>query len=143
MTNLPRGIRDRNPGNVRLSQDHWLGQVFPGVDLSFCTFDTMAHGVRCTAKILLGYQALKLNTVRKIISRWAPPIENDTGAYAKAVAAAIGKDADAPIILAEPVLEQLCRAIFHHENGGDYVSADDLSAGVRMALGLSPVGAHT
>ena len=35
------------------------------------------------------------------------------------------------------MLARLCKAIFHHENGGDYVSDDDIAAGVRMALGLA------
>lgn len=134
----PRGIRNNNPGNVRRTQDHWLGQVWPGQDSAFCQFDTMAHGVRCTAKILLGYQAAKLNTVRRIINRWAPAVENDTRAYVTAVANECGVSPDSPVALEERMLTCLCGAIFHHENGGDYVKAADLSAGVRMALGLPP-----
>ena len=137
----PRGIRINNPGNVRLSQDHWVGQVYPGTDSSFCQFDTMAHGVRCAAKVLLGYQQQKMNTVRRIINRWAPPVENDTGSYVRAVAASCTVAPDNPVKLGEDMLARLCRAIFHHENGGDFVSDADLSAGVRMALG-QPVPAN-
>ena len=54
-----------------------------------------------------------------------------------AVAAACGVKPDAQVSLGEGMLTRLCRAIFHHENGGDFVSHEDLHAGVRLALGLS------
>lgn len=136
----PRGLRLNNPGNLRRSQDHWVGQVWPGMDASFCQFDTMAHGIRASARVLLGYQAAKLNTVRKIVTRWAPAVENDTRAYVTDVAMRCGVVADAPITLGQGMLTRVCRAIFHHENGSaaEAISDADMDAGVRMALGISP-----
>lgn len=131
---LPRGIRNNNPGNVRLSDDAWQGEVHPGTDKSFIQFDTMANGVRCTAKILLGYQTRGLHTVRGMVNRWAPPTENDTDAYVKAVAAECSVDPDDMIALGLTMLRLMCIAIFHHENGGDFVSGADLTAGVNAAL---------
>ena len=132
----PRGLRNNNPGNVRHSPDAWKGEVYPPLDADFMTFDSMAHGVRCTAKILLGYQTKGLKTIRAMVARWAPPSENNTLAYANHVAKLTGFGIDQPMTLGEGVLRRLCAAIFNHELGGDFVTDADLSAGVRMALGL-------
>ena len=137
MTQLPRGVRVFNPGNVVHTRVLWQGEVIPGRDARFATFRDMASGVRASAKILLAYQAHGLRTIADMIHRWAPPVENDTGAYVAAVAAACGVKANAQISLGEGMLARLCRAIFHHENGGDFVSDADLQAGVRMALGVT------
>ena len=138
MAQLPRGVRVFNPGNVVHTRVLWQGEVIPGRDARFATFLDMASGVRASAKILLAYQAHGLRTIADMIHRWAPPVENDTGAYVAAVAAACGVKANAQISLGEGMLARLCKAIFHHENGGDFVSDADLRAGVRMALGLPP-----
>ena len=130
-----RGIRNNNPGNVRLSRDHWQGQVWPGADKSFCTFDTMSNGVRCAGLIFLNYQKAGLNSTRQMIHRWAPPVENNTDAYVNDVAHSVGLGADAPVHFTTPLLVNFLRAVFRHENGpGDIVSTADLTVGVMAAL---------
>lgn len=134
MAKTPRGIRNNNPGNVRLSRDAWQGEITPGTDKSFMQFDTMANGVRCLAKILIGYQRKGLNTPREMINRWAPPTENNSDAYDDQVAKALGIDDDTPFVLSPDNLLIMTRAICKHENGGDFVSEADLKAGVNAAL---------
>ena len=88
---VPRGVRNANPGNLRaVTGVQWLGQV--GVDdVGFAVFDTPQHGIRAMAKQLLAYQQKHgLNTIAGIINRWAPSVENDTGAYVADVASAVG-----------------------------------------------------
>lgn len=47
------------------------------------------------------------NTIRKLITSWAPPSENDTAGYIDFVARALGKSADAPLSAADyPALMQ-------------------------------------
>jgi hypothetical protein len=97
-------------------------------------FDTMANGVRCTAKILTNYRTKGLVTVREMVNRWAPPVENHTAAYAEHVAERMGLEPDVPFPLTPDNLSAMCQAIFVHENGGDYVSPADLRSGVLAAL---------
>ncbi len=128
----PRGVRNFNPGNVR-SGDPWQGLV--GVDdLGFCIFIDAEHGIRAMARILQAYQSKHgLRTIRQMINRWAPSIENDTESYVSAVARACGASPDSPYTLTPSRLTDLVKAIIHHENGGNYYSDDVIRAGVDLA----------
>lgn len=76
-----RGIRNNNPGNIRKGTK-WQGLDSTKFDSAFCTFTTMAYGCRALMKTLRTYVVkYHLLTVKDIISRWAPPNENDTTAY--------------------------------------------------------------
>lgn len=80
---LPRGIRNNNPGNIRHGAN-WLGLNTNGqdIDSSFCVFTAPVYGIRALAKVLINYKRIHgLNTVRQIVSRYAPPNENQTTAY--------------------------------------------------------------
>jgi hypothetical protein len=138
---LPRGIRNNNPGNIRKSSTQWIGEV-EGTDPSFCTFKTMAYGVRAITLILLTYTRSEgLNTIEAIINRWAPPVENNTSAYVSAVANAC---CVSPLALVTPLtsvmLTDMVEAITVHENGpGKYISASAFSLGVGNALGSVPL----
>jgi len=84
----PRGIRNNNPLNIRVSKDAWLGEVpkFEKKDAVFEEFVSPLYGLRAAAKLLIKYFTVyHLETLTKIISRWAPPEENDTAAYIAAV----------------------------------------------------------
>tara|TARA_B100000963_G_C22350838_1_gene547174 strand:- start:150 stop:596 length:447 start_codon:yes stop_codon:yes gene_type:complete len=78
---LPRGIRNKNPGNIKLGTD-WDGLAAEQTDPTFCIFDEAVMGIRALHRILLTYRFKHHKaTVDEIISRWAPPSENDTSAY--------------------------------------------------------------
>lgn len=132
----PRGIRNKNPGNIERNAMRWQGMAKEQTDPRFVVFESMAHGVRAAAKVLLTYyRKHKLNTVRGIINRWAPMSENNTGAYIRAVCKAALVEPDQPLPMThEQTLRVLLRAIFHHENGGHFVSDADIAQGVKMAL---------
>lgn len=122
---LPRGIRNRNPGNIRCaSQFNWIGELkLPKsdkrYDAEFCVFEDVDYGLRALMKLLINYQQKHgLNTVRKAINRWAPPIENNTSAYVKAVAKHMDVDPDTELNFTDyTVLVPMTRAIVLHENG--------------------------
>jgi len=98
----PRGIRNNNPLNIRLSKDKWQGQRPPSNspegEKVFCQFSTMEYGWRAAFVILCKtyYVKYKLRTIRDIVSRWAPANENNTAAYIRHVSdyTGIGPDRD-------------------------------------------------
>ena len=51
-----RGLRNNNPGNIRLSRTVWQGEIRPSRDRSFCQFRTMAYGYRALIKLLQNYR---------------------------------------------------------------------------------------
>lgn len=117
-----RGIRLRNPGNLERTNTVWDGEVRPGSDERFCEFATMVMGCRALIKTLVTYHKKHhCSSVRQIITRWAPPTENDTNSYMKHVASAIKKDIDEKIPFdTDPTYYlAIARVIARHENGLD------------------------
>lgn len=132
-----RGVRNSNPGNIRKSKDQWEGAV--GDDGEFVIFNSPESGVRALAKNLQSYGRQGYDSIEKIITRWAPPEENDTAAYIAAVSSATGIPADQSVDLSNPdVLASLSEAIGFHETGSRY-DPEVYKTGVSRALGgISP-----
>lgn len=129
------GLRNNNPGNIRVDPDTtWVGQV--GSDSAgFVCFDTPEHGLRAAARVLKNYQ-LKygLANVKQIITRWAPPSENDTAAYIKDVCQRLSVEPEDWINLNDPgQLAGLLAAIIRHENGSQPYTQAQIDAGVMAA----------
>ena len=87
---MKRGIRNNNPLNIRHSADQWEGMRAEQTDPAFVQFETMAYGYRAAWKTLESYSRYfhdlpKAFNVRNIITRWAPPTENDTDNYIRTV----------------------------------------------------------
>ncbi len=81
MKSLPRGLRNNNPGNIRINSDKFQGEIQPSQDNAFKQFVSMAYGYRAMFAVLSTYHKRGLNTIEKIIGRWAPPNENHTRVY--------------------------------------------------------------
>lgn len=113
-----RGIRNNNPGNIRKGEK-WKGLSPIQNDSSFCVFKSPEYGIRALVVLLRNYyQIYELNTVAKIIKRYAPKIENDTYAYIESVSRALGVSPKREINLLNPeVMFKLIQAIIYHENG--------------------------
>lgn len=139
MSRLPRGIRNNNPGNIEYNpRNNWRGQLPHDVKVEprFSRFDTPYNGIRALARLLLNYRKLHgLRTVEGLISRWAPSNENDTKAYARAVANRMGVSIQQPLHMDQNTLEQLVTAVIHHENGQQPYSAGLIADAVREVLG--------
>lgn len=134
-----RGVRNRNPGNIDHSPaNNWKGQLKPdpAIEKRFARFDSPENGIRAMGKLLLTYQRKHgLKTVKAIINRWAPAVENDTTAYVRAVEANTGTRPGAEVDLAAPaVMLGFAKAIIHHENAGFTYPGAVLEEGVRRAL---------
>lgn len=98
---IPFGVANNNPLNIRPS-DPWegiTGEYHSPRSGNFLVFKSAPFGFRAAAVILQTYyDKYKLDTITKIISRWAPPQDsNDTVGYIKAVCAATGFGPDEPI----------------------------------------------
>jgi hypothetical protein len=132
----PRGERNNNPGNLRISNTDWQGKI-AGADSEFETFETPEHGIRAAAKNALTlYRRDGADTVTKMISQWAPATENDTRAYIKSVAAELGVEPDQRLDFTDrEILLGLAKAIFRHENGRLNYSDEQIAKGVDAVLG--------
>lgn len=134
---MTRGERNNNPGNIDRNATKWQGAASDqSGDSRFIVFTSAEYGIRALAKVVLDYyRKHALSTVRAIIDRWAPPNENDTGAYVDAVCKQCSVDADDPINPENPdCLEQLVRGIIQHENGRVAYTDAEIVKGVDMAL---------
>lgn len=132
-TSGSRGLRNNNPGNIRKSGDAWQGLAAQQTDPAFFQFTDAKYGVRALAKILLNYERkYGLRSVRELINRWAPPIENNTSSYVASVARALNVTADEALIVYNR-LPDLAAAIIRHENGSNPYTADDIRAWVYLS----------
>jgi len=115
----PRGIFNCNPGNIKKSKIEWEGLADIQRDKTFATFSQPIWGLRAMMKILLTYYRIyKLDTVHKIINRWAPEIENPTGEYIEYVCDYTFFRPDEVIDVREyDTLVDLAQAIVLFENG--------------------------
>lgn len=136
---VPRGIRNHNPGNIRRSADPWQGLAKDQNDDAFFQFAEPKWGIRALARVLISYQDKHgLRTVRAIISRWAPPVENKTSSYIDHVAHRLGVGADDPLDIHDyRVLRGLVEAIIAHENGQQPYTDAQIDAGLVLA-GVEP-----
>lgn len=139
MKELPRGVRNRNPGNLRKTDDKWQGLADEQPDPEFFTFREAFWGIRALAVTLINYQdRYGLDTVTKIITRWAPYSENDTNAYIRDVAGRMGRHWDERLnVHRYEDLEPLVKAIIWHENGQQPYSQAVIDRGLVMA-GVTP-----
>ena len=139
----PIGIRQNNPGNIRISRTPWVGllPVQPGDQ--YCRFATAEDGLSAIAKCLHTYEAAdKLTTIRGWISRWAPRKDrNNTAKYIANVAAAAAVGPDAPVSAADRAfMARVMRAIVRQENTQDPYTDEQVEKALDLA-GLPPCGA--
>lgn len=140
----PRGIRNNNPGNIRLSTARWRGQKPAQGDTEFAEFDTPVSGLRALMVLLLTYyRKYGLDTVDSIINRFAPPHENATDHYAWSVAKRMGVKRGQRLYLGDTeTLIAFAQAIVRHENGqapkernsGEWYAPDVFKTAAEQAL---------
>ena len=139
-----RGERNNNPGNIVQTHPRtaWQGGVPADAltDSRFEQFTEAKWGIRALAYTLLVYHDKHgLNTVRGIIDRWAPPIENDTQQYATLVASRVGVGLDDVIDpYAYTTMRGLVLGIITEEDGCQPYSEDVLLEAFRLC-GVTPL----
>lgn len=122
---MSRGLRNNNPGNIRLSQTKYKGEV-ESTDKAFKQFCGVKWGYRAMFVLLHTYQKRhNLNTIRQMILRYAPPTENFTAGYVKYVAEQSGLGADQTVdALCAAHMLPIVAAMSQIENGKSAVMSD-------------------
>jgi hypothetical protein len=136
----PLGIRLNNPLNV--SALGWQGEVgvYNNPEQEAIFIDTQ-HGLRAAAlNLYTYYKSYGLNTIRGIISRWAPSndpnAKNDPNSYANFVASKVGISADTPFELNGSNIKAIMKAMAIVEQGGQYAALipdSEYDQGISMA----------
>jgi len=136
---VAKSVRNNNPGNIRDVGIAWEGRV--GSEGGFVKFDTPAMGVRAMTKNLYTYQNRGLTTVNQMITRWAPPSDNNpTNSYIDYVANQMGVDPNQSINLeSNPSLTQsMINSMIQFEGGSEASSYfnSHIASGIAMANGV-------
>lgn len=128
-----KGIRNKNPLNIEAGRDKWQGMV--GSDGRFIIFDSAFWGIRAAARIMKNYRDKRgLENVQDIVTRWAPPSDNNpTDKYIAFVANQAGVLASQP--LADTDYPRVIAAMIHFENG--YNPYDEATLSAATAQGLA------
>lgn len=128
------GIRRNNPGNIKYAvvengKQRILDSVlkYPGYlppkehpekHQQFAIFRTFDHGCAAVLILMHKYIASGRNTVRKIVSRYAPPNENNTELYIKQVSGWLKVHEDAVLdVHSRAAMRGLSIAIIRKESG--------------------------
>ncbi len=113
---------NNNPLNIRkVPGTHWKGETLPSIQGgdgggSFVRFESIEWGIRAAFVLLRTYSAkYHANCIRDIISRWAPPTENDTKRYIRNVCLRTGFGGNER--LTEKEWPKLVRAMARQECG--------------------------
>ena len=144
---VPRSTRNNNPLNIRRGEK-WLGLSPEQTDSQFCRFLSAEWGWRAAFMLLTRtyYHKYKLYTVRRIIQRWAPPVENNTDDYVKRVVERTGLDPDVhlgiPSVYPHNWLMLAC-AMAEVESGRDDWDFVSMLRGWQMAKVDASLGKYT
>ncbi|MBR5595084.1 MAG: structural protein P5 [Alistipes sp.] len=88
---MSRGLRNCNPGNIRCSKTRYKGEKLRSRDSEFKEFESMAYGYRAMFVLLDTYsRRYGLCTIRQMLNRYAPPVENFTEGYIRFVSEKTG-----------------------------------------------------
>lgn len=135
---LPRGIRNCNPLNIRLSNDKWQGMRKQQTDPDFVQFESTVYGYRAAFKILFTYiNKYSCNTIGKMIHRFAPTNENDTEAYVRFISVKSGIGIDEEISRGDFIsLKKIVYFMTYYENGV-FMPMEEIERGYWKALNNS------
>lgn len=136
---MSRGLKNNNPGNIRLSGTKYLGETIPSTDKAFKQFETMAWGYRALLVVLHTYRVrYGLDSIEKMMNRYAPPTENDTERYISFVSYRSGIARDSKLdTLCENDMKIVAAAISRMENGVE-ACAEDIDKGWELFVKHKP-----
>ncbi|SPZ24454.1 Uncharacterised protein [Providencia rettgeri] len=131
MSNVPRGIRNNNPGNIDYNpRNPWRGELAfdPSIEPRHSRFEKPEYGIRALFKLLRTYSTYagkqgvgcgKIDTVEEIIERWAPAKDrNNTEGYINRVCKETGFGRhDCLDVYDKETAFKIAKAIVHVENG--------------------------
>jgi hypothetical protein len=143
---MSRGIDLNNPLDLEINpQFTWQGQI-PTTDPKgvLCKFDLPVNGIRAGARNLRNQQLLHgLKNWTDIITKYAPPSENDTEAYITAVCKGTGVSPWDTINLSDPTfLANSVKCVIVQEQGMNPYSDALINQAIANELGIT-TGANT
>ncbi|MBQ8501581.1 MAG: hypothetical protein IJ494_04630 [Bacteroides sp.] len=144
----PRGLRNKNPLNIRHGVSRWQGRISEQSDPDFVIFRSMAMGYRAAWKLMESYRFRLLDEGKaynlvNIIHRWAPPSDgNDTSAYIRTILTMVNnlgghEGLPAPSTpQGAPLIARILAAMTCVENGIKYkeVPRQDIIDGFHLAF---------
>jgi len=128
-----RSTRNHNPGNIEFGNyARSMGAI--GTDGRFAVFPSREVGLAAQAGLLFNSKSYRDLTLAQAISRYAPAFENNTKAYASAVARAAGvslntKMKDIPVDLRDDILGAM-----HAVEGNRPAKAFDASGALAFTI---------
>ena len=127
---LPRGLRNCNPGNIRITKDKWKGLREVQNDKEFFQFVSMPYGYRAMLRTLQNYRKRHgCETIADFIRRWAPPSENNTLTYIRFVCEKMGvPNMFVPNVENKAAMCMMVYSMAYFENGVEPVM-EDISRG--------------
>ena len=123
-----------------LCSDIFDGEQVISLDDSFKAFTSLQYGYRAMAVVIYNYfNEYGLDSIRKIITRYAPPTDgNNTDSYITTVANGVGVSPDRVITLADfqypagnPLMKNVIGQMTRVETGSD-PNSPDLAAGYQL-----------
>ena len=120
------GTPTATTGNWEVRHNNFAGIRRPGIIAGpesggFMDYPTPEAGIQATSRLLQTYQTRHgLNTLRGIISRWAPPTDNnDTAGLIARASRVTGFGPDQPLNLSDPAtMSAVVEAMIRGEEGG-------------------------
>ena len=132
---LSRGMRNMNPGNLDFRHQEGA-ELEQHATPRFAKFKTMEDGVSAFARQMQLYASRGQDTVRSIISKYAPPNENNTVAYMNGLAKSLGVGVDQHMAQGgsfdDEKLRGLMAGVSKIENSKGKLSLDQINAGIRL-----------
>lgn len=116
MSKIPIGIRNNNWLNIRKDSQQWQGEVL--TDNAFEKFQTVEYGLRAAIKTLKTYYTnYGCKTIQTLVSRWAPPVENNSIVYINNVSKRTGINKDTVLTFDKATILKLISAMAVQEVG--------------------------
>ncbi|WP_020532965.1 structural protein [Flexithrix dorotheae] len=134
---ISRGLRNNNPGNLRLTSISWEGKVpnAQNTDGAFEQFQALPWGIRALAIDIRTKIRKGLDTIDKIIRVYAPHTENDTHAYITRVVRLTGIAQHQKLTADKATIKKIIAAIIKVENRADeahLIKDKDLEDGLAL-----------
>lgn len=125
LANMPIGLRNNNPLNIRISSNPWKGKLTnrpPGTHPAFEAFQDVYYGIRAAIVNLRTHYKRGNTTLLQLINIWAPPADkNDTPAYVKFVSERTGIPPAAAFSWEKENVVKIITAMSAMENGTDTI----------------------
>jgi hypothetical protein len=126
------GQRINNPFNIRQYNQGFVGET--GAEDGFISFEDPMYGVRAADKVLTTYgRDRDIDSIRGLVSRFAPPSENETQSYIDYISGQLGIDADAEIDLSDPAMRSRILAPMAKIESRTEYTPDQITAMIEQA----------